>query len=805
MRSGVVSLDCTDAEVRHASHRTTGAMTPHPPPRSRPPSARSSRPRPSNLPHRPAPAAPHADSSRLSAASARRPFSAHPPTSAERAQLAPRPVSAREPRHTLMKKVSFMHEKTRSAASAPGGGASDACVVESLDGLEEPSEDSSPIAGPRALRRLKSGWHAPLKPHDLLDEMQLTEDQLPAEVKRAVSSFDARHKRHVTRADALFERLSRELTWERASKRYEQQLSEIRRNRYFVHEVYNPFPASARSNSFVRRKRWKISDSVWKNRPKSNKSDDYFETTSALRQLFMNDWSVAKDSHNLSRFILQSGEADAQEVEHVREVLWKHCRTIYGTFDYFAVLMSNSSDLGGEPDIYNISFTAYLEFCRVGQLGHKRDLPSSELELIWVSVNSEDKKVKERDSFNKQRYLNQQEFLQVIVRVAIARYVRSGKCTKPADAVDLLCHQHLLPLMPKECHHISNNFRSTYCYIPNMDPIIRRHMVTLQSIFRRYSDGDQKHELMSNSALSIGEWLSFLEDLGLAGVEARGAKNVSDTEAKLIFLWSRIRASTSSSITTYVRLRHLYWEDFLEAMVRLAAILALPTDMEIEHSEAADAGEFLLSLRANSETEYMRFVQKTKGSFFQEPRQKIWRCFDHMMMLLVRTIEGNTSRQKYGEADNVVTEKEASQFFQKRRSGLSLMRLQSMGDSLDGSNENLAKDLLQTLELSQQKLLDVLKKISIFDKLDEDQLITLRDAMVEAPFQAGDIVFEQGDPSDSLYVVLEGTFEVLVSQECLRSYPESHKNRMRWKTTKPDSDLFAPLISSARGMATVNK
>ena len=40
----------------------------------------------------------------------------------------------------------------------------------------------------------------------------------------------------------------------------------------------------------------------------------------------------------------------------------------------------------------------------------------------------------------------------------------------------------------------------------------------------------------------------------------------------------------------------------------------------------------------------------------------------------------------------------------------------------------------------------------------------LRDAMVDAPYDPGDMVFEQGDEGDSFYVVLEGEFEVLITQ-----------------------------------------
>ena len=42
------------------------------------------------------------------------------------------------------------------------------------------------------------------------------------------------------------------------------------------------------------------------------------------------------------------------------------------------------------------------------------------------------------------------------------------------------------------------------------------------------------------------------------------------------------------------------------------------------------------------------------------------------MMLIIRTIESNTSRVGNGEADSVITDEEAAQFMKKRKSGVAL-------------------------------------------------------------------------------------------------------------------------------------
>ena len=61
-----------------------------------------------------------------------------------------------------------------------------------------------------------------------------------------------------------------------------------------------------------------------------------------------------------------------------------------------------------------------------------------------------------------------------------------------------------------------------------------------------------------------------------------------------IFIWSRIR-SIAEGVSPHSdkaerNLRHLFYPDFLEALVRLSMTIALPTDFDIFEAGAADAG-----------------------------------------------------------------------------------------------------------------------------------------------------------------------------------------------------------------------
>ena len=62
-----------------------------------------------------------------------------------------------------------------------------------------------------------------------------------------------------------------------------------------------------------------------------------------------------------------------------------------------------------------------------------------------------------------------------------------------------------------------------------------------------------------------------------------------------------------------------------DAQVRLAAVMALPVDEEIEASGAKDAGDYLISFEACSPKEFAKFVDLSRGHWSKEPRQVVSR------------------------------------------------------------------------------------------------------------------------------------------------------------------------------------
>lgn len=594
-----------------------------------------------------------------------------------------------------------------------------------------------------------------------------------AEAMEAASAFDERQEAFALTARLSLGSLIHRPTSRRSNVKYECDVERIRRNRFLVREAAPIQLAVAKPRRKPRRARWRLDDSLWKPRAVSGNSRDYFETHVSVRRLFGQDWAVALRAHGLAWFVLKASHPPSQwkslprerahssaEVGAVGEVLWRHHRTIYGAFDYYAALHSSGVDSEtGEADVFNLTFNAFLAFVTNTKMVSKR-CNHGVFQAIWSVVNASDQETGGVDRFNSSRTLNRQEWLQALVRCAIAVHdaehphaskatsksegngdgkaggkastaeVLATSATSPelerqaaeqeakgtkaidvADAVDALIERHILPALPSTALQDSNAFRRRLCYVEKTCRVLEANKASLDTMFMHYAEANQVagSAMRDDSLMSVGEWLDFVGHMGLLT-----SGQLSVHTAKLIFLWSRIRSaeegaqaiveahvtasqarqagSTVSSAAvpaldaasrafldrTERRLHHLDLEDFYEAIVRLATVLALPTALDVEEAGARDAGDLLMGLQRDAPREFERFLVECKPrhkhpdgeDWEKHTSQPVWLCIDALLSLLIRTVEYNTSAlHDAAAADGVVQASEIKRFLAKRSKG----------------------------------------------------------------------------------------------------------------------------------------
>lgn len=470
--------------------------------------------------------------------------------------------------------------------------------------------------------------------------------EVPEEIGEAADAFDGRHRVHAARTAKMLQAVASDRTSSAKAAGFERSLSELRWNRFFLNEKAAGAPVAVKAATPRKSiaPKWRLEESIWAPRAKECDSRAFYDTEACEAKMLSRDWAAASAAHGTTRFILrhdddpdadEDGDGTADELEEVHTVLWEHHKLVYRIFDFFAAL-------GSTEDVFHIhsnAFTLMIEECRLAVAG-SATCEAKHLDQLFVLVNQASREEQQgADRHNRARALNRQEFLQVLVRVAVARYVLTHKTADVSDALQRLFNEDLDPRLERACHQDSNAFREAYCYTEAVDTVLRRHERSLRNLYNRYASAVGGHmdglgSLASSKLVSYAEWLRMVHDLNLHDAE------FTRREATFCFVWSRMRVVDEASDASRRRMVHLSFEDFLEAIVRMATMKALPFDDEIAEAGCADAGQLLLELQRHPDT-YEAFMRDHAQAWDEAPRQPIDRCVDHLLSLIVHTVEGS--------------------------------------------------------------------------------------------------------------------------------------------------------------------
>ena len=140
--------------------------------------------------------------------------------------------------------------------------------------------------------------------------------------------------------------------------------------------------------------------------------------------------------------------------------------------------------MAGEPDIFNLSFNAFMSFVSDCDLVSKRN-PFGDFQIIWSAVNAPDESITELDRHNASTALNRQEWLQVLVRCAMLMYVPKGSAADVSDALDKILSDDLLPNLPLAALQDSNFFRRNLCYLQKVSNVLEGSAGSLKVLYEK--------------------------------------------------------------------------------------------------------------------------------------------------------------------------------------------------------------------------------------------------------------------------------------------------------------------------------
>jgi len=159
--------------------------------------------------------------------------------------------------------------------------------------------------------------------------------------------------------------------------------------------------------------------------------------------------------------------------------------------------------------------------------------------------------------------------------------------------------------------------------------------------------------------MGYDEWSTLLRDLALIG------QDLTARDATLCFVWSRMIAAQPDTVKGEVKVRNLGFEDFLEAIVRVSTLKALPTDEEIIAANFNDAGEYMLEMAREGVvsgllgTLYYEDFMERQAPWGVPLHQPVWRSVEHLLSMCVRVVQQATGDER---DDLTVSHKDLARF-----------------------------------------------------------------------------------------------------------------------------------------------
>jgi len=460
-------------------------------------------------------------------------------------------------------------------------------------------------------------------------------ERLSEKYERAADTFDEEHVHFVGRANDALRTLAPDSAIHQAS--FGTCVREVFRERYRVDEP----PAAIQAHKLKERKKkkWTIFESVWADRAKTSDARDFYDAPRAKQMAFEHDWAKALGQHALDKKLeravkkLPAEAVAASSVLAMREALFSHFDLVYRSFNYYAAL-------GSGDDLFAISRTAYAQFVADCALAVEdmMGMRGADLNILFEGVNAKQSK---DDQFNHRKTLSREEWLALLIQIVLTRHVTSEDALPIGDAIDRFAADMRVGL-GAGCLHDPNSFRSDQCYTESTDYALKANGAALRLVYDvfAYGTGAIGDAVYSTKLMDYGEYSLLIDRLMIVD------QFVTARDVDQAFIQSRMLVVDEETLKGRSRLVQLRYEDFLEAIVRLAYRKAMPTDDEISQTSSKHAGEYLAWLAETPQRELDFCQDRTRRRFSEPLEQPIASKVRHFVAWLIHRIRGGAHSDK---------------------------------------------------------------------------------------------------------------------------------------------------------------
>ena len=476
----------------------------------------------------------------------------------------------------------------------------------------------------------------------------------PAPVVQASRRFDDTIRQRVGVAKRLHGLSLHDPEWIELNRAMRDQARSVRRARYVA-----PYQAPAVIKQYdkkVYKKKPKPKAKVvwwpgiWRPRSKWCDSRDYHDHSLVQQQRFNIDWDLAIKACNLIKIVMRADDGDddgiededgdgiPDEVEEVGDLLYENCSWLYPLFLSYATL---------DGTVTSIDFNEWSALMKDLKLANNRYkfAKTRDLDRLFLAINTGTTMASrnaERSGVpikqpgrDEKTAINRFEFLGLLTHLCIMRFVQSGELADVSMAMHKLLTEMRINAHPSMCLD-PDVFRREHCYTEGVTLALEKHEASLRGIFvaAAYGYGGGA----GSKLLSLEEWEGLTSGLGFVGID------ISERDGRFAFVWSRMAVIDGRTERGFLRECCLPFEGFLEALVRVAVMKALPTDEEIAASGSKHAGEHMEKLKKDDEEMYDAMLRERAIPWGAEPTlQSTAKCVKHTLDIMIHTIETETA------------------------------------------------------------------------------------------------------------------------------------------------------------------
>ena len=318
--------------------------------------------------------------------------------------------------------------------------------------------------------------------------------------------------------------------------------------------------------SVIVKKKWSLPSSVFASRAMNSDAKAFYDNDRVKKKAFNTDWANLTAKKRFVNMVIKTDDdGGEEELKEVKEVMWSCYSTIMDAFEFYSVMGTSLTQA------YTIQSNAFNDFVDDCKITDKGTCKRKDIDTIFIVANLEEDKQSKVNKANDDRALMRFEFLDCVVRIAIAKYLKSGATNDVSDSLVMLCEQNIKPNLDAEAVHDSNDFRKDRLYFEDLDKVLWKNqnkMAMIFDVFALPKVGFSKQKLMT-----LTEWSSFMKVCNLYD------EDFTQREAKLAFAWSQM--AVADEIRRRIPFTCITFEDFQEAMARVCDMKALPTDTEL--------------------------------------------------------------------------------------------------------------------------------------------------------------------------------------------------------------------------------